>query len=295
MRTMQEGKPSPTAEAMALVRAVETSKPESIRVVDDPYAHWFLGPAYTIVLGLTRSPLLDALVRRFYDFRYPGLNGYVMCRHRQMDEWLVAAADSSVDQVILLGAGYDTRFIRFGARLAGARRLEMDHPATQSRKRKVLQARTGTDPSHVELVSIDLADPDPMAALEGSGFESGRKNVFVLEGLTYYIDRRDVEATLGFIKERSAPGSVVIFDYLYRSLVEGTCELDGARKIERGVRRRGEPFVFGLDLGELEPFIEPFGFRVAEELGGSELRARFLGDRPLKIYPFARLAVAEVV
>ncbi|MCP4661081.1 MAG: hypothetical protein GY856_37235 [bacterium] len=67
------------------------------------------------------------------------------------------------------------------------------------------------------------------------------------------------------------------------------------RKIERGVRRRGEPFVFGLDLGELEPFIEPLGFRVAEELGGSELRARFLGDRPLKIYPFARLAVAEVV
>lgn len=292
---MRDGEPSPTAEAMALVRAVESRKPESIRVVDDPYAHWFLGPAYTIVLGLTRSSLLDGLLARFYDFRYPGLNGYVMCRHRQMDEWLVAAVDSSVDQVILLGAGYDTRFIRFGERLAGPRRFEMDHPATQSRKRKILQARGGNAPNPAVLVSIDLADPDPMTQLASSGFEAGRKNVFVLEGLTYYLDRRDLEATLGFIKERSAPGSIVLFDYLYRSLVEGTCDLDGARKIERGVRRRGEPFVFGLDLAELTPFIEPLGFRVVEDVGGRELRERFLGQRPLKIYPFARLVIAEVV
>src|SRR3954453_1843047 len=107
--------PSVTAEAVTMARALEHLKPPGERVIDDPWAQLFLSPA-------ARRALAAGSARWAGEgLRPPGPPGttYVPLRHRFIDEPLTAALDAGAAQVVLLGAGYDTRAYRFADRLAG--------------------------------------------------------------------------------------------------------------------------------------------------------------------------------
>ena len=132
-----------------------------------------------------------------------------------------------------------------------------------------------------------------MEQLCDAGFQRGCRNLFVMEGVSFYLPSEDLRNTFQLVHENSAMGSIVLFDYMYRSLVEGTCELHGADKVTRPAGDLGETFVFGLDPEETRPFLDSLGFSIRHEADGDELRDQYLHGRNLKIYPFARLVMAE--
>src|SRR5829696_2899621 len=98
-----QSRPSLTAEAVTMARAVEHLKPPAERVIDDPWAQLFLSGAARRALATWSAT--GRVVRRLG----PSGTTYVPLRHRFIDEHLSAALDEGVTQVVLLGAGYDTR------------------------------------------------------------------------------------------------------------------------------------------------------------------------------------------
>ena len=147
---MRKGRPSATAEMVCSWRALEHTLPPDQRILDDPYARGFLGPVRGgLVDGASAlpAPARRLLLRRL-DQALQGVVTFVLARHRAIDD-LILTTDS--DQVVFLGAGYDTRPARLCARLCESLVFEVDHPDTDPRRagllgsaqRQVLDATMG--------------------------------------------------------------------------------------------------------------------------------------------------------
>jgi methyltransferase (TIGR00027 family) len=125
--------PSRTAEVVCLMRAYEHTKPASRRIVDDPYARWFLRPVARAALanrGTSRR------LERYAGWANDGLVRFLVAHHRYIDDTLTRALRGRVEQVVILGGGYDTRAYRFAPALRGRPVYEVDHSATSARKVK---------------------------------------------------------------------------------------------------------------------------------------------------------------
>src|SRR3954469_8331247 len=129
-----QARPSLTAEAVTMARALEHLKPVDERVVDDPWAHLFLSAPAQRALAAWSGSLTGRALRRLG----PTGTTYVPLRHRFIDDHLAAALDAGVAQVVLLGAGYDTRAYRFADQLAGRPVFEVDlAPISRAKAAKI--------------------------------------------------------------------------------------------------------------------------------------------------------------
>ena len=87
-----------------------------------------------------------------------------------------------------------------------------------------------------------------------------------------YITAEAVDETLDFVAKNSGEGSSVTFDYIFPSVVDGTCELKGAKEWRRNVRWFGEPFTFGIEDGAIDEFLSKRGFHQVENVTGDFLK-----------------------
>jgi methyltransferase (TIGR00027 family) len=147
-----------------------------------------------------------------------------------------------LDQLVILGAGFDTRAFRLPRR-AGLRIFEVDAPKTQAVKRDVLE-RTGIDSSRVDFVAADFGKDDWLACLEAAGFDPGRPALFLWEGVTMYLARTAVETTLRKIAS-TAKRSTVAFDYFTTEAL--TSRAPYWRYARLATQAAGEPLTFGVD------------------------------------------------
>ena len=118
------------------VRAAEAYRPAHQRVFEDPYAHCFLTLRYRARLW----PGLRTLFERFTDRIIPGVIPYAVARARWMDDVIVRVAPE-LEQIVILGAGYDTTFARHPELPERVAYFEVDHPDTQRAKRAGIAAR----------------------------------------------------------------------------------------------------------------------------------------------------------
>jgi methyltransferase (TIGR00027 family) len=280
---------------MALFRAVESSQPPDRRLFADPYALGFLTPSLRAVATLRRLPVIGSLVPRIIDHRWPGPRASAVVRTRIIDEALVAGLAEGARQVVLLGAGYDSRPYRIQG-IEQARVFEVDHPTTQAEKRRRLARKLGTLPAHVSFAAIDFDRAELGAVLERAGYSDAERAFFIWEGVTNYLSAESVEATLGWIASHSPPGSRLSFTYVHRGLLDGSEEFPGAEEWVGAVRSAGEPFTFGLYPDELTTYLAERGLRLLSDTSTAEALERYrpnVGD--LAVPPaFYRVALAEV-
>jgi methyltransferase (TIGR00027 family) len=196
---------------------------------------------------------------------------------------------------VFVGAGYDSRAFRQKA-LAGVRIIEVDHPATQARKKRIVQDVFGELPKNVDYVSLDATRGD-LRLLTQHGFDRAVKAVFVVEGVLWYLPPEVVADILRAIAEVAAPGSQVIFDHILPGVVDGSCDLEGAKKHRAYCAKRGEPILWGVEPGELASFLKPLGLKLVDDIDHATLAARYTKDsrRQIKIYPFLQIARADVI
>src|SRR5262245_23523753 len=166
---MMAERSSRTAEYMALFRALESCRrPASERLFQDPLAGAFLGPPLRLLAGAARVPPMGRLLAAAIDRRWPGARPSGVARTRLIDDAVLPALREGVEQVVLLGYGFDARPYRLPGLLA-ARVFEVDHPATLARKQRLLLRRLGRLPENVALVAVDLDRDDLGAALHAAG------------------------------------------------------------------------------------------------------------------------------
>ena len=289
---------SRTATLVALYRAIESSRSATTRLFEDPFAPAFLGWRLRWALALSGLPVVGAaLPWSLIDGHWPGPRGTVAVRTRYIDDALGRALRRGVDQVVILGAGFDSRAYRI-RRIEQTRVFEVDHPATQARKKDVITRRLGALPPHVTLVPIDFTTHTLDTVMPGSGYRSEARTFFICEGVTHYLSAPVVDTVFRFVCRNSAAGSQMVFTYIHRGMLDGSVSFVGADKSLATVRRAGEPYTFGFDPVELPPYLAARNLILIEDVGASTYRERYLrplgrGHQPLA--EFQRAALVEVV
>lgn len=284
---------SRTALAMALFRALETARPASTRLLDDAFAATVLPPLGRMTVTLARSRLLGSAIAALVDRRWPGARTSGIARTRLIDDWLTAAVHGRARQVVILGAGFDSRAWRLPA-LAGVPVFELDHPATSQQKRQRLIA-AGLDPARVVQVAIDF-DRQPLAeTLSIRGFEGCRRTVVVWEGVANYLSADAVDAVLRWVSGL-APGSTLAFTYVHSGVLTAPQAFDGADRILASVAKAGETWTYGIDPAQLASLLKSSGLTLVEDLGANDYRSRYWHGSVSRWrgYTFYRAALAAV-
>lgn len=265
--------PSRTAAWVATCRGLSGVLPPGEELCSDPYGIRFGGAAAAGFAALARRQpeVAWALLRRL---NLAALSLYwVQLRTRALDDALLRFVRGGGRQVVVLGAGYDCRAARLASDLGEARVWEVDHPATQRRKRRILRgvdARTRYLPWDFEV--------DPMtrlaARLAGLGHDAGAPTFTLWEGVTMYLTEEAVAASVEAARALSAPGSPLVLEYWERASVERQPALEQAL-LRLGVQRH-EPFRFGWHPAELAPWLARHGFALAGDEAEDAVAARYL-------------------
>jgi methyltransferase (TIGR00027 family) len=192
-----------------------------------------------------------------------------------------------IDQLVILGAGFDTRCYRLPPSLQ-VRCFEVDAAPTQTFKLQMLD-RARIDARQVVFVSADFERDDWLARLLDSGFDPTRRTFFLWESVTMYLDPQAVESTLRRIAS-TAPGSAVAFDYFSTELLQRRSLL---WSYARGVLRLiGEPFgTFGIDN---TVSARMHAARLVERCGLTLEEQRNFGEESFTQRPAAGFLVATV-
>jgi len=205
----------------------------------------------------------------------PGVGVSCLVRARYFDDVVKASITDGLEQLVVLGAGYDSRAYRIEG-LEHVSIFEVDGPATQKLKTDKVREIFGVLPSHVTYVPADFAVDDLGQKLAESGYVTSRKTLFLLEGLVYYLPSIVVDKMLAFIAYNSGRGSAMIFDYIPTSVVDGTCRQEAGRNWQKGVTDAGEPFLFGIDEVTLEAFLSERGFILRQKMTSEDYQTAYL-------------------
>ena len=161
---------SRTAELVALYRAIESSRSAATRLFVDPLAPAFLGSRFRWALRAYRIPAIGAAVPwSIIDGHWSDPRGTVAVRTRYIDDVVGAALRRGTDQVVILGAGFDCRAYRIPG-IERTRVFEVDHPATQGKKKAVIMRMLSAIPPHVAFVPVDFSTDSLDAAMPRSGY-----------------------------------------------------------------------------------------------------------------------------
>lgn len=230
------------------------------------------------------------LSRFFVERTFPGGFGYFNARTRYFDDVLLREAARGLDQLVVLGAGFDSRSLRFASQLGAARVFEVDRPevlATRAQRLRQLQPNP-----NARAVPIDFEHDDLAELLQKHGFATrGARSLFLWEGVTYYLLDSAVDAVLARVASLTEAGSSLVLDYVTREFFEGDVRGYGAKQLANAWRRAGNAHRSGV--ANVHTLVQPHGFRVLEELGPAELEQRYLSSLPggpRKVWGVVRIA-----
>lgn len=250
-----------TARGVALVRTLEMLRPKEQRVIEDPYARSFINP---VMLGLVRVVVATGLWARL---GVEGMMNFAVVREKHIHELMVAQARDGIEQVVILGAGYDTRAYRI-PELAALPVFEVDHPVTQAEKRRALRGVVDPLPPNVHFVGVDFDTDDLGARLAAAGYDATKRTLFVWQGVIVYLTPEGVDRTLEFVAKHSAPGSTLVFDYIDKEALLG----GDVATIRFLTKAMGEAITFSVPEAELPAFLTQRGYGTVELVTAGELR-----------------------
>ncbi len=242
---------------------------------------------------LVRYRLGCTVARWFTERRAPGAYWYEIARVKHFDALLLNALEDEIEQIVILGAGLDSRVHRFQRQLAATVVYEVDHPVTSARKqarvREVLQ-----EPTNVSYVPTDLALDDLAHKLAAAGLSSGRPVFVLCSGVTMYLNHDALNKLLAWMAARPS-GSSIAFDYDYESFISGDDSFHGAAKTRQRLADMGEPLTLGLDPHQLNEYLRSRQLTLISNLMPEQLTDRYLRSTKGSIagIPFGFSAIAH--
>jgi len=277
---------------MALFRALESSRRASSRLFNDPFAAIFLHQWRRWLYGIARFDLGRRLVERLLDRTAPGARAAGIARTKWIDDEVTAALETTT-QLVLLGAGFDTRAYRLTSAVRAVT-FELDHPETSVAKQAALKKATGSLPEHVRFVTIDFNSQSVGEVLTHAGFDKTHPACFIWEGVTNYLTAEAVDSALREIRQ-TAPECILLFTYIDRGVLDQPQQFFGAAKLMARLQSYGEPWRFGLHPEELAGYLAARGFRLITNLSVADVRQRAgRSTSGTRGYEFYRLASARV-
>jgi len=266
---MHEVNPSRTALRVALRRAAHQVHDAKPLVFEDPLAVAILGKEH--YEEVKRTP--DSAKRPFS----AALRAFMVVRARLAEDLLAAGVrELGVRQYLVLGAGLDT----FACRnpYAEVRVFEVDHPATQAWKTKMLAGAGIVPPESARFVAVDFEKDSLRARLKAAGFDESVATVTAWLGVVPYLTTEGFRATMRMLARFKA-GSEVVFDYSQPREVLPPVEQLMHDSLSARVALAGEPFQLFFTPPQLAEELEWLGMRVVEDLDSAAMTARYLAGR----------------
>jgi methyltransferase (TIGR00027 family) len=267
-KAVQPGLPSKTAIYVAAARAVGSKDPDPQRRNPDYLAVKFLGPRERAVLHAVLPEFqMDALDLDF-DRAMQQLGEHLPVavmtyRTKRFDAALLDAVQNGATQVVVLGAGFDSRAYRFQSQLGNVRFIEVDLGPTQAYKKRRLGEIVEVIPPNVSFVPMDFTKDNLLEQLRNAGYSEQQKTFFLWEGVTYYLPESAVKETLDFVRDHSASASRIAFDYF-------GAKNPSINNPNHGYARWGEPLLFGFPNDSAREYVQQEGLVVLSDTKGLE-------------------------
>jgi len=226
----------------------------------------------------------------------PDVMGGLLCRMRYIDDAPSGALEEGWGQVVIMGAGLDTRPYRVRG-VETTQVVEIDHPAAQTLKKVCLRRALGGLPAHGLFIRVDLDRQCLDDAMRSSGFQPRERICFIWEGVTQYITAEAVDATLRTISRIMGVETTIVFTYIWRGIIDGSARSQAEERIVASAHRLGLPWIFGLEPVDIRPYLAERGLLLVEDLGADEYRERYLASagRRMNVFEGERIVLARGV
>jgi methyltransferase (TIGR00027 family) len=281
-----EGQPSQTAMTAAAARAAHLLVDSEPRIFADSLAALLLGDKAETYLRYHREhgdhPLLA------------GTRAQATCRSRFTEDQLALAAARGTAQYVILGAGLDSFACR--SELAGRLRVfEVDHPATQQRKRALMAAAGLAEPPTLTWVPVDFETDELIAALTAAGLDPAAPAFVSWLGVTMYLTAEAIGATLTSLS-RLAPGSELVTDYMLTADLRDADGVAYADLVMPDSERRGEPWLSFFTPEQMTGLLTRHGFTGVRDVRQRDAVSAALWERTDLLRPIelSRLCHATV-
>jgi len=216
-------------------------------------------------------------------FAYPGPRPstlMTMMSHRayffnQSIQDVLTREDNPATQLVVLGAGFDTRCYNLPEG-KDFKCFEVDMSPTLKAKKRALQLAE-VPHNHVTFVETDFNQETWMESLLNSGFNPNLTTYVLWEGVTMYLVEEAVRDTLNLIASLPV-GSVVGADFFSQDLIQGNPPLEKMSKsMHTSIKYYSEDLQFGIPTGEtlsegLEEYLSESELKLArfEHVGSTE-------------------------
>jgi methyltransferase (TIGR00027 family) len=240
-----------TARWTAALRAQESERPD--RLFDDPLAQALAGEEGMMMLAYSEQAHPEQVA---------DVAPYIAIRTRFFDDLALQSAAEGIRQVVIVGAGMDTRAFRLSWP-AGTSLYELDRPELLDLKEAILSRESARAECRRRPLGVDL-EGEWGPALTAAGFAAGEPSLWLVEGVFYYLEERDVHDLLGQISPLAAAGSRMGADMVSAAFFTSPW----MREVLRGMAERGMAWKFGTD--EPEALLARFGWHAHVTQPGEE-------------------------
>ncbi len=217
-------------------------------------------------------------------------------RSRYTEDCLEAAIRQGVRQYVILGAGFDTFAFRRPDLTARVQVFEVDHPVTQALKRERIKTVAGWDlPPQLHFVPVDFTRDNLAETLQSSPYNPQELSFFSWQGVTYYLTREVIFATLRTLASIACTGSTIIFDYMDTESFDPSKAAQRTQIMHGIARQVGEPMKSGFDPRQLAGELAPVGLTLPETLSPSEIEARYFQGRMDAYHAFEHVHFARAI
>jgi len=271
-------------------RATEALRPEDERICYDAVASKLMGPFWSCLSGV--GFIRRRLIRQL-DSEESGVANWIVGRTRFIDDFLKEQVEDGIKQLVILGAGYDTRAYRFHELEQQAKVFELDDIATLRFKFGRVRIALKPLPQNVIFVPIDFTKQKLDDKLPPRIYDRSLKTLFIWEGVTMYLTAEAVDQTLAFIPANSGKGSSVVFDYLFESVVDGTADLMEVKILRQTTARLREPLLFGIREDSIGEFLSSRGFDLVQNMSGKSLKDAYFQGKGQQRKVFALTAIVS--
>jgi len=231
---------------------------------------------------LLPGPLKFLIKYKLINFKWPffpkGIYEYVIARTKYLDNIFKESMENGMEQILLFGAGFDTRAVRFAGKNMKTKIFELDTLYTQTAKIEQFKKRNISIPKNTIFIPMDFHVDSVSEKLESNGFNRNKTTLFIMEGIIQYLNKESVDKLFKLIYELSVPGSRAVFDYIYASVLRRENIYYGESNIYKKVNSAREPWLFGIEKGGMEAFVKNYHFNLIENLNSEDLEKMFFRD-----------------
>lgn len=221
-------------------------------------------------------PLFQKLFRFYERITIPGLALHQALRKLSIEKSVRSSLDEGFEQVVVLGGGLDTLALRLHGEFPQVNFLELDHPATQAVKRKVITEHQ-LEGRNLTLVPVDFTRQtlkDCLAAC--ADYAPPARTIFLCEGVLMYLDSSEVDGLFAFIREQRGLPPRFVYTFMEPDEKGRTNFRNSTRLVQLWLHFRKEPFKWGIDQNEMSEFLRARGFSMREMATPETFRELYL-------------------